>query len=56
MSAGTGRKYGFTLRTMCIILDKLGIAVLAAPIFSIHTGVTCVVFKFSVYIPESNYK
>ena len=43
MSAGAGRKSAVMLRTMCIISDKLGTAVLAAPIYSIHTGMMCVV-------------
>ena len=47
MSAGTGRKSAFMLRTMCIILDKLGTAVLAAPISSTHTGMMCVVYVYT---------
>ena len=56
MLKGAGRKSAFTLRRMGNILDKLGTAVLAAPIFSIHTGMMCIVYKYLVYIPESNYK
>ena len=56
MSAGTGRKSAFMLRTICIILDKLGAAVLADPISSTHTGMMCVVHKYLVYIPEGNYQ
>ena len=47
MSAGTGRKSAFMLRTMSIILDKLGTAVLAAPISSTHTGMMCVVYVYT---------
>ena len=50
MSAGTGRKSAFMLRTTCIILDKLGTAVLADSISSTRTGMMCVVHKyFGVY-------
>ena len=35
------------LRTMCIILDKLGTAVLAALISSTHTGMMCVVYVYT---------
>ena len=50
MFAGTGRKLALMLRKMCIILDKLGTAVLADPISSTHTGMMCVVHKyFGVY-------
>ena len=53
MSAGTGRKSAFMLRTICIILDKLGTAVLAAPIFLIHTGMLYLAYKHLVYIYQN---
>ena len=50
MLAGTGRKLAFMLRKMlCIVLDTLGTAVLAAPIFLIHAGMPYLVYKYLVY-------
>ena len=48
MLAGTGRKSVFMLRTMCIILDKLGTAVFAVPIFLMRTGMLYLVYKYLV--------
>ena len=50
MLAGTGRESTLILRKMCIILDKLVTAVLAAPIFFVHTGMLYLVIKYLVYI------
>ena len=47
MLEGVGRKSAFTLRRMGNILDKLGTAVLAAPISSTHTGMMCVVYVYT---------
>ena len=53
MLARTGRKLALMLRTMCIILDKLGTAVLAAPIFLIHTGMLYLAYKHLIYIYQN---
>ena len=47
---GDGTQSAFMLRKMCIILDKLGTAVLATPIFLTHTAMLYLIYKNLVYI------